>query len=60
MFTNIFLEVIHNVWPMLFIFTVILVTLRLSYLFVNKKKFIFYREFIMFCFIIILYCYISR
>ena len=52
MFTNIFLEVIHNVWPMLFIFTVILVTLRLSYLFVNKKKFIFYREFIMFCFII--------
>lgn len=52
MFTNIFLDAIHNVWPMVFIFTVILVLLRLSYIFINKKKFVFYREFIMLCFII--------
>ena len=52
MFTSIFLKAIHNVWPMLFIFAVILVLLRLSYLFANKKKFVFYKEFIMLCFII--------
>ena len=51
MFTSIFLDAIHNVWPMIFIFTVILVLLRLTYIFVNKKKFVFYREFIMLCFI---------
>ena len=52
MFTSIFLKAIHNVWPMLFIFAVILILLRLSYLFANKKKFVFYKEFIMLCFII--------
>ena len=58
MLTNIFLDVIKNVWPMVFIFTVILVLVRLEYLFINKKKFVFYREFIMLCFIIyILFLY---
>ena len=52
MFTNIFLDAISNVWPMLFIFTIILVLIRLAYIFANKKKFIFYREIIMLCFII--------
>ncbi len=52
MFTSIFFNAIHNIWPMLFIFTVILVLVRLAYLFINKKKFVFYREFIMLCFII--------
>jgi len=48
MFTNIF----HNVWPMLFIFTIIIVSIRLVYIFYNKEKFVFYKELLMFCFII--------
>lgn len=52
MFTSIFLEAIHGVWPMLFIFTVILVSIRLMYLFNNKEKFVFYKELLMLCFII--------
>ena len=42
MFANIFLEAISNVWPMLFIFTVILVSIRVTYLIYNRQKIIFY------------------
>ena len=52
MFTSIFLEAIHGVWPMLFIFTVILVSIRLTYIFCNKERFVFYKELLMLCFII--------
>ena len=52
MFTNIFFKTIHNVWPMLFIFTIILVSIRLTYLIYNKQKIVFYKEILMFCFII--------
>lgn len=52
MFTNIFLKAIHNIWPMLFIFTVILVSIRITYLICNKEKFVLYKELSMLCFII--------
>jgi len=52
MFTNIFLKAIHNIWPMLFIFTVILVSIRITYLICNKEKFVLYKELSTLCFII--------
>lgn len=52
MFMNIFLKVINNVWPMIFIFTVILVSIRLTYLIYNKQKIVLYKEILTFCFII--------
>ncbi len=52
MFTNIFLKAIHNIWPMLFIFTVILVSIRITYLICNKQRFVLYKELSMLCFII--------
>lgn len=58
MFTSIFSELIHDVWPMIFIFAVIVVSIRLVYLICNKEKFVFYRELMMLCFIIyILFLY---
>lgn len=52
MFTDIFLEIIHNIWPMLFIFTVIIVSVRIAYILSHKEKFILYKEILMLCFII--------
>ena len=52
MLTSIFFDVMRNVWPMIFIFTIIVVSLRITYLIYNKEKFVLYKEFLMFCFII--------
>lgn len=52
MFTNIFYSTFRNVWPMLFIFTIIIVSIRLFFIFYNKEKFTFYKELLMFFFII--------
>lgn len=52
MFTSFFSNIIHDVWPMIFIFTVILVSLRLTYIFYNKEKFVLYKELLYLCFII--------
>ena len=49
-----FFNAIHNVWPMIFIFTIIIVSIRITYLICNKKKLVFYKEITMFCFIIYL------
>lgn len=57
MFTSIFSELIHDVWPMIFIFAVIVVSIRLVYLICNKEKFVFYKELMMLCFIIYIYCF---
>lgn len=43
---------ISSTWPMLVIFVVILSTIRLTYLSINKEKFIFYKEFLNLIFII--------
>ena len=55
MFTSIFLDVIHNIWPMLFIFTVIIVSIRIAYILYNKENFVLYKELLMLCFIIYIY-----
>ena len=52
MFTDIFIEIMHNIWPMLFIFTVIIVSVRIAYILYNKEKFVLYKELLMLCFII--------
>lgn len=60
MFINIFLKAINNIFPMLFIITVILVSIRLTYLIYNKKKIVLYKELLMlfFIFYILLLYYI--
>ncbi len=39
------LVVLNKVWPMLFVFTVIISSIRITYLKVNREKFVFYKEF---------------
>ena len=51
---DMFFNAIHNVCPMIFIFTIIIVSIRITYLICNKKKLVFYKEITMFCFIIYL------
>jgi glycopeptide antibiotics resistance protein len=43
---------INNNWPMLFIFTTVVVTIRLVYLSVHKHKFVLYKELFMLAFLI--------
>lgn len=45
-------DAIVNVWPMLIIFLIVLVTIRISYIKINHEKFVFYREFLNLVFII--------
>lgn len=50
------LNIIYNVWPMVIIVSVILVSLRLTYLFIHKEKFIFYKETFILAFVIYVLC----
>lgn len=43
---------IRNNWPMLFIFTIVIITIRVMYLVVHKEKFILYKELFMLAFLI--------
>ena len=45
-------EAIHDVWPMLTIFLVVLISIRLMYIHNSKEKFVFYKEFMNLLFII--------
>ncbi len=45
-------DAIIDVWPMLIIFLIVLVTIRISYIRINHEKFVFYREFLNLVFII--------
>lgn len=45
-------EAIIDVWPMLVIFLVVLVTIRISYIKINHERFVFYKEFLNLIFII--------
>lgn len=44
MFDTTIMNIIKNIWPMMFIVTVILTTLRIAYLLHNQKPFLFYKE----------------
>ena len=50
------LQIINDVWPMLLIFSVVLISLRLFYLFIKKEKFILYKELINLLFILYILC----
>ncbi len=45
-------QAISNNWPMLFIFTTVIVTIRLVYLSVHREKFVLYKELFMLAFLI--------
>ena len=52
MIENTLQNAVSNNWPMLFIFTTVIVTIRLVYLIVHKEKFVFYKEILMLAFLI--------
>ena len=39
---------VNENWPMILIFTVVVITIRITYLFVHKEKFVLYKELFMF------------
>lgn len=43
---------VRNNWPMLFIFTIVIVTIRVMYLVVHKERFVLYKELFMLAFLI--------
>lgn len=52
MFDITIINILENIWPMALIFTIILSTLRISYLIKNNQKFILYKEVLTLGFII--------
>lgn len=52
MFDITIINILENIWPMALIFTIILSTLRICYLFKNNQKFILYKEVLTLGFII--------
>lgn len=49
-------NIFKQIWPMIFICSVIMVILRIAYLVKNRQKFILYKEFFMFVFVIYMMC----
>lgn len=49
-------NIINQVWPMVFICSVIMILLRIAFLVKNRQKFVFYKEVFMFVFIIYMMC----
>ena len=49
---NMFLQTISGIWPMLLIVSIIILTIRVTYLVYNKKKIELHKELLMFLFII--------
>ena len=56
MFRSTILNVFEDIWPMILIFSVILISLRIVYLYKNKKEFILYKEVLSFGFILYVIC----
>ncbi len=52
MILNTLSEALTNVWPMLIIFLIVIVAIRLAYIKINNEKFIFYKEFMNLIFIV--------
>ena len=52
MFFSMFLKALSDIWPMIFIFTIILISVRILYRVINKKSFVFHKELLMLCFIV--------
>ena len=56
MFETTIVNILSNIWPMVAIFTVILVSYRLVYLKKYEEKFILYKEVLLLAFIIYIMC----
>lgn len=52
MVLNLLTNAIAKVWPMLTIFMVVLVAIRVSYIRINHEKFVFYKEFLNLLFVV--------
>lgn len=50
------MNIFEDIWPMLFIFSVVLISIRLAYLYVNKQKIIIYKELLNLFFILYILC----
>ena len=49
-------NIFHNVWPMIVIFSIILISIRITQVIINKEEFVLHREIISLGFIIYLLC----
>ena len=56
MFRGAITEIVNNVWPLLVIVSVIVISLRVAYIIKYKPKVTFYKEMLMFGFIIYVLC----
>ncbi len=52
MIADTFRSAIEAVWPMLVIFLVVIIAIRISYIRINHEKFVFYKEFLNLIFIV--------
>lgn len=56
MFRSTFLTILNETWPMIFICSVIIVSMRIVWILKEKKNVIFYKEILSLCFIIYIMC----
>lgn len=56
MFREIFLNILEQTWPMILIVSVIVVSMRITWLYKNKSSFTFYKEILSFAFIVYVMC----
>lgn len=56
MFRNILLKILSESWPMILICLIIIVSMRIIYIYKNKEKIIFYKEILKLCFIVYIMC----
>lgn len=56
MINNTILSVFNQTWPLILISTVVLVSIRITYIFRNKVEFILYKELMMLAFILYIMC----
>ncbi len=56
MFDGAIIDIFNNVWPLLVLVSIIVLSLRISYLIKYKKEFVFYKEMISFAFILYVLC----
>ena len=56
MFKGTIVEIFNNVWPLLVLVTVIIVSLRVAYIIKYKPNFVFYKDMISYAFILYILC----
>lgn len=56
MFRETIIEIFSDIWPMIFIFSIILASIRIAYLYINEKKIKIYKELLSLFFIVYILC----